>query len=69
MTEALEAIIDFAFFQMNILRIEAIVNVDNISSIRLLERLGFQKEGLPKDYNFMDGRYISALVFSLALIA
>ncbi len=43
--------------------------MDNISSIRLLERLGFQKEGFLKDYNFMDGRYISALVFSLALIA
>ena len=54
---------------MKVLRIEAIVNVDNISSIRLLERLGFQKEGFLKDYNFMGGRYISALVFSLELIA
>lgn len=45
MQEALQAAIGYAFNEMNFRRIEADVDPRNLSSIRLLERLGFQKEG------------------------
>lgn len=45
MQEALQAAIGYAFNEMNFRRIEADVDPRNLSSIRLLEGLGFRKEG------------------------
>lgn len=45
MLEAVEAIIEFARYQMNVERINAIVYIENEKCIRLLERLGFLKVG------------------------
>ena len=46
MTEALQAALLYGFGKMELNRIEAIVYPENTASLRLLERLGFQKEGL-----------------------
>ncbi|MEP7301734.1 MAG: GNAT family protein [Caldimonas sp.] len=46
MREALEALIDCAFGRMGLRRLEAEVDVRNRPSRRLLERLGFTREGL-----------------------
>lgn len=43
--EALNSLLNFAFSEMNLHRIEADVDPRNAASIRVLERLGFQKEG------------------------
>lgn len=45
MTEALTALIDFAFDELNLIRLEADTDPRNAASIRLLERLGFVQEG------------------------
>ena len=45
MSEALSAVLDHAFDSMDLARIEADVDPDNEASLRLLERLGFQREG------------------------
>ncbi len=45
MSEALDALLGFAFGEMKLHRIEADVDPRNRASIRLLERLGFQFEG------------------------
>ena len=45
MQEALQVAISFGFDELEIRRIEADVDPRNISAIKLLERLGFQKEG------------------------
>jgi ribosomal-protein-alanine N-acetyltransferase len=50
MTEALEAIIDLGFSEMNLNRIDAVVMPENSASIKLLEKLGFRNEGLLKEY-------------------
>ena len=50
MTEALEAIIDLGFREMNLNRIDAVVMPGNSASIKLLEKLGFWNEGLLKEY-------------------
>ncbi len=44
-TEALKLILDFGFHQLNLHRIEAGCAVDNIGSIRTLEKAGMTREG------------------------
>jgi ribosomal-protein-alanine N-acetyltransferase len=50
MTEALRAVLPYGFEYMGLNRISALVYPENEASIRLLERLGFQKEGLLRQY-------------------
>lgn len=54
-TEALSAAIDIAATELNLHRITAYVLPDNIPSIRLLERLGFEWEGTARDYALVNG--------------
>lgn len=46
MREALQALLEWAFGTLELHRVEAEVNPANEASWRLLERLGFQREGL-----------------------
>jgi RimJ/RimL family protein N-acetyltransferase len=46
MREALEAMIGCAFSTMRLRRLEAEVDTRNLASARLLQRLGFAREGL-----------------------
>ncbi|WP_144468893.1 GNAT family N-acetyltransferase [Bacillus pumilus] len=46
MTEAIRLIIDYAFDELHLHRIEAGVKPSNIGSIRVLEKTGFENEGL-----------------------
>jgi [ribosomal protein S5]-alanine N-acetyltransferase len=50
MTEALTAIIDLGFREMDLNRIEAVVMPGNRASLKLLKKLGFHNEGLLKEY-------------------
>jgi ribosomal-protein-alanine N-acetyltransferase len=50
MSEALSAIIDLGFQEMELNRIEAVVMPENLGSIRLLEKLGFHNEGKLREY-------------------
>jgi ribosomal-protein-alanine N-acetyltransferase len=50
MTEALSAMINFGFGEMELNRIEALVMPENTASIKMLEKLGFRKEGLLEEY-------------------
>lgn len=54
MTEALTAAIDFGFAKMNLNRISAMVHPENAASLALLARLGFEEEGLLRDYYCQD---------------
>jgi RimJ/RimL family protein N-acetyltransferase len=46
MTEALTAVIHWAFAQATIYRVWAICDVENLASARLLERVGMEREGV-----------------------
>ena len=43
-TEALQLVVDFAFRELKLHRIEAGAMLDNIASIRVLEKVGFKKK-------------------------
>ncbi len=52
MTEALKLVLDFGFQDLNLHRIQACVLPQNIASLHLLEKLGFQQEGLLRQYDY-----------------
>lgn len=64
MTAACRAVLAFAFEQ-GANRIEAIVLIPNERSVRLLTRLGFQSEGILREYRRVRGAYCDAQIFSL----
>jgi ribosomal-protein-alanine N-acetyltransferase len=66
MTEALRGIIQFGFERIGLNRIEAVVMPENEGSVRLLGGLGFQQEGVLREYENWGGRgCIDLLMFSL----
>lgn len=57
MTEALRATNAFAFEGLRLHRIMANHRPENARSARVLERLGFEREGLARAYLFIDGAW------------
>lgn len=65
MQEALSCIIHFAFTSMGINKIEAKVEPENTSSIRLLEKLNFCQEGILRQHEYENGKYIDLAILSI----
>jgi ribosomal-protein-alanine N-acetyltransferase len=58
MCEALQAAIAEVFSPaVHLHRIQAIVRPENLRSLKLLDRLGFEREGLARDYLFIGGAW------------
>ena len=62
MSEATHRLLRFAFEELQLHRLEADVDPRNEASIRLLERLGFQREGYLRERWFV-GQEVSDTVF------
>ena len=45
-TEALRLLTDWGFTERRLLRLELLISVDNVASIRVAERTGYVKEGV-----------------------
>jgi len=68
MSEALQAVLEFAFHGGAlpvVHRMEALVDPRNTPSVRLLEKLGFQMEGVRRHFGFWKGVYVDVLLFAL----
>ncbi len=63
-TEALEAIIPYAFGHLQLHRIEAYVETENSGSCRALLKQQFRLEGTMQDCEIKNGRFISLHVFA-----
>jgi ribosomal-protein-alanine N-acetyltransferase len=57
MTEALRAILQFGFEQIGLQFVVAEVMLDNIASKNLLEKLGFQSQGILKQHGFWKSKH------------
>jgi [ribosomal protein S5]-alanine N-acetyltransferase len=57
MHEALQAVLADAFGRLGLHRVQANVLPENARSLALLERLGFEREGLAREYLFIDGAW------------
>ncbi len=64
MTEALEAVLEYGFKTFNLHRIEAFIDPANDASLGLLQKLGFESEGILRDYFFEKGRFVNAQILS-----
>ncbi|ANS76908.1 acetyltransferase [Paenibacillus yonginensis] len=65
MHEALLAMFEFGFNVMGLNRIEALLYPVNKSSVRLLQKLGFQREGLLRDYQRAGDRFVDLDMYSM----
>jgi ribosomal-protein-alanine N-acetyltransferase len=68
MSEALRAVIDYAYsdrYIIEINRIQAMTSLNNLASINLLQKFGFQQEGVLREYGYWDGRFHDLRIFSL----
>lgn len=64
MSEAVEAIVKYGFEELNLNRIEALVGIGNVPSLRLVEKNNFKMEGqLRQHYPLGDG-FEDSLLFS-----
>jgi len=65
MKEALTTIIDFGFETMKLHRIQVMIDPRNDASIRLVERLGFKKDGVLREDQYFRGRFQDDVVYSI----
>lgn len=66
MSEALRAVIRYAFDELRLHRLEASVIPTNERSVRVLERAGFVVEGYARKYLFINGQLRDHLLTSLS---
>jgi ribosomal-protein-alanine N-acetyltransferase len=57
MTEALGAVVGFAFDRLKLHRVEANIMPRNVASMRVVEKLGFTNEGYSRAYLMINGRW------------
>jgi len=65
MHQALEAVITFAFDTLKLHRIEADTDTENTGSLALLEKLGFEREGLFRERWFVYDRWDDSVMLAL----
>lgn len=65
MSEALPLVMDWAFGELGLHRLEAACLPDNRASQSLLRKCGFGEEGFARDYLLIDGRWRDHLLFAI----
>jgi ribosomal-protein-alanine N-acetyltransferase len=63
-TEGIGAVLDFAFGPANLHRVQAAIMPSNARSLRVIEKLGFRKEGYAERYLKIAGRWEDHLLFA-----
>lgn len=65
MTEAATAVLQYGFETMKLHRIEALVGPNNVPSLKIIDKLGFQKEGVFRGHWLVDGKYEDTHAFAI----
>lgn len=65
MKEALEKVIEFGFQEMELNRIEGLIDENNSPSKKLLEHFGFTREGNLRGHYLVDGIFEDSVLYSL----
>lgn len=65
MTEAIHAMAGYAFTTMGMNRIQAVIEMENAASARVLRKVGFQEEGILREWGFWKGGFRDVRCFSL----
>ncbi|MGG7035437.1 MAG: GNAT family N-acetyltransferase [Flavobacterium sp.] len=64
-TEALGLMIQFAFRHLNLNQLYANIDTENEASLKLFANFGFQKIGIKKQWNLINGQYRDEALFQL----
>jgi ribosomal-protein-serine acetyltransferase len=65
MTRSVKSLIGYSFNTLDLNRISIEACVENVSSCAIAERLGFVKEGIVRQFEYVDGRYLDYQVYSV----
>ena len=65
MSAAVRAVVTFAFDTLHLNRVEAACLPHNAASIRLLEKVGFTREGYARKYLCIEGRWQDHLLYGM----
>lgn len=65
MKEALNKVLNYAFSEMNLHRVEALVSKTNVPSLKLLQHYGFKFEGTMREDYVVDGNNEDSECYSL----
>jgi ribosomal-protein-alanine N-acetyltransferase len=65
MTEALQAVLDYGYTEMQLHRVEALTASYNTASNKVLEHFGLTFEGTLREHYYVDGIAEDSLIFSL----
>jgi ribosomal-protein-alanine N-acetyltransferase len=64
MDEVLPAVLQFGFHRLGLRRIEAMITPGNTPSCALLERHGFEREGVLREYGFWKDQFWDQIVYA-----
>jgi len=64
-TEAIQILMDYLFLTKEIVRIQAVTNVRNLGSQRVLERAGFKREGTLRKALYVRGEWTDGYLYSI----
>ncbi len=65
MAEAIKAVTNFAFSDMNVHSIEANINPENEASKKLLQKMGFVQEAYFRENFYFNGRFLDSAIYCL----
>jgi ribosomal-protein-alanine N-acetyltransferase len=64
-TEAIKMIVDYLFLTKETGRIQAQTDMRNVASLKVLEKVGFKKEGIVRNFGFIRGKYVDSCLCSI----
>lgn len=64
-TEAVQILIDYLFLSRELIRIQAFTDLGNVASQRLLDKVGFKREGTIRKSMFIRGEWRDLLLYSI----
>lgn len=64
-TEAIQIVVDYLFLTKEIVRIQAVTNVKNIGSQRVLEKANFKREGTLRKALYVRGEWTDGYLYSI----
>lgn len=64
-SNSVKALIDYAFKELNLNKVEIGAATENIKSRAIPEKLGFKREGELRDYEYINGRFLNRVIYGL----
>ncbi len=64
-SEALEVVVKYGYQHFQLERIEALIEPTNLPSQKLVEKLGFKREGLLRHYEYTCGKFDDLYMYSI----